>query len=228
MVQVDGNLVLMGLFEYLLDLVLGNEEEVVNTQQDKTVETDIQSETPITTGCRTERKKRLQTRLKGQNSDPGVTYLNDPYFADYDLKDFSRIVTFREEFFNQRPEVSAEHGKLLTDFFIQHGYETKLNGDAWDPNLRKAESFKYLMTHKTPVIRKNDLIAGSYTENPIFGAVGQPYAYGPFYWGELRSFHQRELQPYTITKETIETLHKHVFPFWAKRNIQELWKQKFK
>jgi formate C-acetyltransferase len=137
------------------------------------------------------------------------------------------VSAFRSEYFERRPEVSAEHGKLLTDFYIENGYETKKDGSLWDPNLRKAESFRYMMERKAALIRENDLIAGSYTENPVFGAVGQPYCYGPFYWGELRTFHRRALQPYVIREETIETLHKHVFPFWARRNIQELWKTVF-
>ncbi len=30
--------------------------------------------------------------------------------------------------------------------------------------------------------------------------------------------------PYEISEESIQILHKHVFPYWAKRNIHELWR----
>lgn len=223
-VKVGGNLILMGLFEYLLS-VLGGDEDVPETIEDSL--SQQQEDLVSLSACRSEKKKRRQSRISGERNDPGVKYLEDPYFADVDLDDFPRVAGFRDTYFSLRPEVSAEHGKLLTDFFIANGYEQKTDGAAWDPNLRKAESFRYLMEHKMPAIRENDLIAGSYTENPVFGAVGQPYAYGTFCWGELRTFHKRKLQPYTISAETIDTLHKHVFPFWAKRNIQELWKIDF-
>jgi formate C-acetyltransferase len=220
-VRVEGNLILMGFFEYLLNLLAdGGAPEETAAPDDGTDE-------ELKKACRTEKAKRRSTRIRGEKKDPGVRYLDDPYFADVDLEDFPRVKAFRTEYFTRRPEVSAEHGKLLTDFFIENGYETKKDGSAWDPNLRKAESFKYLMERKAAMIRENDLIAGSYTENPVFGAVGQPYCYGPFYWGEIRTFHKRALQPYVISEETIQTLHKHVYPFWARRTIQELWKQEF-
>ena len=218
-VRVEGNLILMGLFEYLLNLLDdGGAALAENTSAENEATEDVKQ------ACRSEKSRRRASRIRGENSDPYVRFLSDPYFADVDLDDFPRVSAFRTEYFNLRPEVSAEHGKLLTDFFIENGYETKKDGKAWDPNLRKAESFRYLMEHKAALIRDNDLIAGSYTENPVFGAVGQPYCYGPFFWGELRTFHKRALQPYTISEDTIKTLHKHVFPFWARRNIQELWK----
>ena len=220
-VRVDGNLILMGLFEYLLSLLsLDEASNPVQAAPGKV--------TPSTAeGLLNETQKRRQTRIKGLKVDPGVKYLDDPYLAGYGLEDFPRIEKFREEFFRSRPEMSAEHGKLLTDFYLEAGYDTHKNGSPWDPNLRTAESYRYLMRHKKPVIRKEDLLAGSYTENPVFGTVGHPYAYGPLCWSELRTFHKRALQPYTISKETIETLHKHVFPFWARRNIHELWKKTF-
>ncbi len=222
-VRVSGNITLMGLFEYLLSLLDGG-EEAPEAQADDAAKSEMAVDAAA---CRSEKTKRRASRIRAERIDPGVKYLTDPYFADVDLSDFPRVSAFRDTYFAMRPEVSAEHGKLLTDFFLENGYERKTDGSLWDPNLRKAESFMHLMNHKKPMIRENDLIAGSYTENPVFGAVGQPYSYGPLSWGELRTFHKRKLQPYTISEETIKTLHHHVFPFWARRNIQELWKIKF-
>ena len=221
MVRVEGNLILMGMFEYLLNLLADEPGPAGNPDTADTIDPEKAQ------SCRTEKARRRASRIRGEATDPEVRFLSDPYFADVDLEDFLRVSAFRSEYFNTRPEISAEHGKLLTDFHMENGYECKTSGEPWDPNLRKAESFRYLMAHKAPKIRANDLIAGSYTENPVFGAVGQPYCYGPFYWGELRTFHRRALQPYVIREETIQTLHKHVNPFWAKRTIQELWKIDF-
>ena len=89
------------------------------------------------------------------------------------------------------------------------------------------QCFYHLMTNKKPVIRPDDLIAGTLTPNPICGSVTQPYTVGWAIWGELRTIHGRELDPYDISDETIETLHKYVFPFWKNRNVHQLWEEKF-
>lgn len=230
LVRTEGNFISMGLFDYLLSCLeqAGDAGCVPTVGVAAAPNRDQDQACGALAASRDETRKRRQSRIKGERVDPGVKFLDDPCLAAYGLEDFPRIAAFREAFFSARPEISAEHGKLLTDFYLQNGYETQSDGTPWDPNLRTAKSFHYLMAHKTPVIRPNDLIAGSYTENPVFGAVGQPYAYGPFYWGELRTFQRRSMQPYRISEETIQTLHKHVFPFWSQRTITELWRQTFK
>ena len=179
------------------------------------------------TDGRNEKIRRKNERLKGGNVDPGVVWLEDPYLSELSLDDFPRLDCFRNEILNTKPEVSAEHGKLHTDFFIENGYETTKDGKPWDPALRKAKSFHYFMANRKALLREGDLIAGTYTQNPVFGLVAQPYTFGWQVWGELRTMEFRELDAYKITEETIQTLHKHVMPFYAKRNIQHLWKEKF-
>ena len=176
---------------------------------------------------RNEKARRKDERLQGEKVDPGVNWLKNPYLSDLSLDDFSRLSRFRYESLNTVPEVSAEHGKLHTDFFIENGYETKKDGSPWDPALRKAKSFHHFMKNRKALLRDGDLIAGTYTPYPVFGLVAQPYTHGWQVWGELRTMEFRELDACKITEKTIQTLHKHVLPFYAKRNIQHLWKEKF-
>jgi len=227
-VRVEGNLALYGYFQYLGTLIFGQDDiEAAQAQAREHRKENLSLAGKAGKPDRQIRKERIAGRLKGKNVDPGVGWLDDPYLAKYSLDDFPRLKQFKDDHHSTLPEVSAEQGKLLTDFFIEHGYETKKDGTPWDPNLRMAKSFYYLMANRKPVIRPNGLIAGTMTPNPICGTVTQPYTVGWSIWGELRTIHGRELDPYDINSETIETLHKHVFPFWMNRNVHQLWIDKF-
>ncbi len=229
-VRTEGNIMLMGLFSYYVNLVIGkSQQKLVDKQIDEhrkenqTVAKDVKD----VSRCRKERSVRKITRIRGERLDPGVHYLEDPHFADYGLEDFPRLERFRAEYFNKEKEavVCHEYGKLITDFHLEYGYETDKNGKPWDPNLRKAESLKYILERRKSIIRKGDLLAGTFTTDPVSGCVCHPFSVGVYSWGELRSFANRELMPYEISEETIQILHKHVFPFWARRSIHELWRK---
>ena len=227
-IRVEGNQALYGYFTYLSTLLFGKEQiEAIHAQTIKHQEENLCLARNSDISGRQMRKNRMVGRLQGEKVDPGVHWLDEPYLAKYDLDDFPRLVKFKDDHLNALPEVTAEQGKLLTDYFLEHGYDTKKDGSLWDPNIRMASGFAYLMTHKKPMIRENDLLAGTITPNPICGTVTQPYTVGWSIWGELRTIHARELDPYNITNTTIETLHKHVFPFWTNRNIHQRWLDEF-
>ncbi|MCD4784345.1 MAG: formate acetyltransferase [Candidatus Eremiobacteraeota bacterium] len=227
-IRVDGNQALYGYFNYLVSLLFGQDDiKAAKSQAEEHQKENLKLAEKAGKPDRQIRNERIAGRLKGKKVDPGVGWLDDPYMAKYSLDDFPRLKQFKDDHHNTLPEVSAEQGKLLTDFHIEHGYETKKDGTPWDPNLRMAKAFHYLMANREPVIRPNGLIAGTMTPNPICGSVTQPYTIGWSIWGELKTIHGRELDPYNITNETIETLHKHVFPFWMNRNIHQLWIDKF-
>lgn len=228
-VRTEGNLMLIGLFNYYVNLVFGKDQQKFVDKQikeRKKVNKILGNEVTNTSSCRKEKSTRLISRLRGTCDDPGVVFLQDPYFADYGLEDFPRIQKFRSDYFNRRKEavVCHEYGKLITDFHLEYGYEEDKNGKIWDPNLRKAESVKYILERKRPIIRENDLLAGTFTTATVSGCIGHPFAVGCYSWGELRSFANRELMPYEISDETIQILHKHVFPYWSKKNMHELWR----
>ena len=229
-VRTEGNIMLVGLFNYYVNLVIGKDQQKSVDKQinehreaNKIVAKDVND----ASYCRKERSARKIKRIRGRRVDPGVRYLEDPHLADYGLEDFPRLERFRSEYFNRRKEavVCHEYGKLITDFHLEHGYESDKNGKPWDPNLRKAESLKYILEKRKPIIRADDLLAGTFTTDPVSGCICHPFSVGCYSWGELRSFSNRELMPYDISEETIQILHKHVFPFWARKNIHELWRK---
>jgi pyruvate-formate lyase len=227
--RTEGNIMLAGLFNYLMALIFDkSQQKAVERQikEHKKANKEIGSDVANCASCRQDRPKRKINRIGGQRIDPGVKYLDDPHLAQYGLEDFPRLEQFRSEYFGKTKEavVCHEYGKLITDFHLENGYEIDNNGNSWDPNLRKAQSLKYILEKKKPVLRKNDLLAGTYTTSPISTCVGHPFSVGCYSWGELRSFSKRELMPYEISEESIQVLHKHVFPYWAKRNIHELWR----
>lgn len=228
-VRTEGNTSYMGFWDYLVNLLLAEDQQkAVDAQIEEHHQANLHLAEKVSTHGRMDRKQRKDIRLKGRRVDPGVKHLDDPYLSKYSLDDFPRLAQFRETRLKSRPEVCAEYGKLLTDFFVKHGYEKKANGQPWEPNMRCAKSFKYIMEHRKPIIRENDLIAGSYTSNPVYGMVAQPNILGaPYFWGELRSCQNRELEPYIITEETIQTLHKHVYPYWKDRNMLQWWREEF-
>lgn len=227
-VRPEGNFMLVGLFGYYVSLVLGREQQKAVDRQiaEHRRESRALGDGVDVQQCRSERPQRKVQRLTGERVDAGVKYLDDPYLSRWGLEDFPRLEAFRRQYFGRAKEavVCHEYGQLLTDFHLEHGYETDSQGRKWEPNLRKALSLKYVLERRRPVLRDDELVAGSFTTDPVSGCVAHPFSVGCYSWGELRSFGQRELMPYQISEETIEVLHKHVFPYWMRRNVHELWR----
>jgi formate C-acetyltransferase len=82
------------------------------------------------------------------------------------------------------------------------------------------------MENRKPIIRKDDLIAGTTTSKEI-GVVIYPDSHGTMIWGELLTVPHRHLFPYEISEETISVLHHKVFPFWTRRNFREWVRDKY-
>ncbi len=163
---------------------------------------------------------RKPRQLKAESVDPGVKFLEDPYLADYSLDDFPRLKDFLDIHLKTKPAICHEHAELLTNFYRANGFETDRSAKPWVAELRQANAFKYLMENKKPIIRENDLIAGTNTTKEI-GVIIYPDAHGTMIWGELITAPYRPLNPYDVSPETIDVLHNKVFPFWLGRNFRE-------
>ncbi|MEN6475234.1 MAG: pyruvate formate lyase family protein, partial [Syntrophaceae bacterium] len=118
---------------------------------------------------------RILPQLRANMLDPGVAYLTDPYLADYSLNDFPRLKDFLDIHLKTRPALCHERPELLTRWYKANGFETAKNGSPLVAELRQAQAFKYLMENRQPVIRTNDLIAGTTTTKEI-GVVLYPDA----------------------------------------------------
>lgn len=163
---------------------------------------------------------RKLSQLKVESKDPGVLFLDNPYLSDTSLDDFPRLKTFLDIHLKTKPALCHERPDILTRWFRTNGFETDRYGRPHIPELRQAMAFKYLMEQKKPIIRANDLIAGTTTTRDI-GVVLYPDAHGTMIWGELLTAPYRPLNPYEVTADTVEALHTRIFPFWLKRNFRE-------
>ena len=163
---------------------------------------------------------RVKKQLSAPARDPGVAFLDDPYLSQYSLADFPRLEKFLDIHFTRKPAICHERPLLLTGWFRENGFETRRDGIPWVPELRQGYAFKHLMENRKPIIRKDDLIAGTTTTQEI-GVVLYPDSHGTMIWGELFTTPYRQLFPYDISDDTREILHHSVFPFWVHRNFKE-------
>ncbi|MBC2716025.1 MAG: formate acetyltransferase [Desulfobacteraceae bacterium] len=227
--RAEGNLTYLSLFNFYSTLLVSNKQKKMIEKQ-KNLEIQKRKKESTSESANTaftdELSKRKNARLTASaGEDEGVMYLDDPYLAQYSLDDFPRVKEFLDIHFNQKPALCCERPKLLTDYFMANGYFSD-NNDSYGSEIKAAESFKYLMENKKPIIRKNDLIAGTTTTKEI-GVVIYPDALGPHIWGEMKTSSNRMLNPYTISDETLKTLHNHVFPYWIEKNFREWVRKKY-
>ncbi len=212
-----GNLAYAQLFNFYISLFMkGKQIKMMQKQSARPAPADRQC-IPRPAGAA--RKKNRP--LKAEHVDGGVKYLkDDPYLSSYDLDDFPRLKNFLDIHFTQRPAICHERPLLLTRWYRENGFEKDALGNDWVAELRQAHAFKYLMENKKPIIRKDDLIAGTTTTREI-GVVLYPDTHGTMIWGELFTTPYRQLFPYDISAETRDILHHSVFPFWINRNMRE-------
>ena len=223
---LDGNLAYLQLFNYLVSLLMGKKHqkmlEKAHKQDTAYRQSTYDQKNPDLAHTLTARR---DYRMTGEKSDPNVRYLADPYLSAYRLDDFPRLKDFLDRYFNNMPEICPERPQILTQWFRENGFENQADNTPWIAELRQAQAFAHLMAQKKPVIRPNDLVAGTTTTNANIGVVIYPEAQGVMAWGELSSIDKRILNPYRISEETIRILHHDVFPFWADRNFRE-WVRK--
>lgn len=211
-----GNMTHLQIFNFFISVLLRNKQlGQIKKQKAALVKLKMQ-EAP--TGEIPPKKQQL---LKAENSDPGVRYLtDDPYLSSYSLADFPRLKNFLDIHFTHKPAICIERAAILTDWFKKNGFETDRDGRSWEPVLRQGYAFKHLLENRKPIIRKDDLIAGTTTTKEI-GVPLYPDAQGTLLWGELLTMPYRGLNPYDITNDEIRELHHNIYPFWIKRNFRE-------
>lgn len=218
---IKGNLGYMQLFNFLVSL-LNKKKQIkqMSRQKKKLAERGRQEAPPADA-----HPKRKQY-MKSDSIDPGVQFLEDPYLADYTLEELPRLQVFLDLHFSHRPEICTERTAILTGWYKENGFESDKSGRPWVPELRQAKAFKFLMENRKPIIRKNDLIAGTTTAREI-GVVLYPDAAGLLIWGELLTAPHRTLQPYDIAPADAEELHSRIFPYWLERNFRQWVRGKY-
>ena len=225
--MLEGNLSYLQLFNFYVALLMGKKHQ---RMLDKIHANDVQARKREYSMNNPKLAKELNARknyrMKAENRDTGVKYLDEPYLRQYSIEDFPRLKEFLDIHFNTMPEVCSERPRLLTEWYSGNGFDSDKSGKPWVPEMRQALAFKYLMQNRKPIIRKNDLIAGTTTAKEI-GVVIYPDAQGSMIWGELDSMNKRILNPYSISEQDRNVLHYDVFPFWAEKNFRELVRKKY-
>ncbi len=200
-----GNLGYLQLFNFYLSLLLKRIQikklKKETKKENRIYDMDTASKHSIDT--------RTLDQLKAEEIDPGVKWLSNPYLEDYHLNDFPRLRDFLDIHLKTIPEICHERPKLLTNWYRKNGFEYDKNGEPWVPELRQAQAFNFLMENKSPIIRHNDLIAGTTTTKEV-GVVLYPDAHGTMVWGELMTIPYRPVNPYNISQRTMDVLHNKV------------------
>jgi formate C-acetyltransferase len=219
---LEGNLTCLQLFNYLVSLLVGKKHQKMLEQGHRS---DVRSRKELydqkNPGLSEELRNRQRYRMKSPHTDPGVVHLPDPYLSGYCLASFPRLAEFHRLYFEVIPEICIERAACLTRWYRENGFEDDAAGTPWNPVIRQARAFYGLMKDKEPIIRKNDLIAGTTTRHDTVGVIVYPDAQGTMAWGELGSIDKRLLNPYAISPESAHALHTEIFPFWLNRNFRE-------
>ena len=225
---LDGNIAYLQLFNFYLSLLLGKKHQRMLTKKIK--EDTGSRKNEYGTGDHEKLvaniPERNKNRLKAVRTDKNVRYLDDPYLSEYSIDKFPRIEKFLDEHFTIMPAICTERPRLLTQWYRKNGFESDNHGNLWQPELRAAFAYRFMMENRKPIIHTNDLIAGTSTSKEPTGVIIYPDAQGTMIWGELKSVDKRVLNPYTISKEDALVLH-DLFPFWAKRNFREYVRDKY-
>ena len=217
----DGSWVVLQRFNYLVALVAGGVHRRLRESAERERRAARGGPTPGSRGLRRALRSRTAGGLSAAATDAGVVWLREPYLSAYGLSDFPRLQAFRQAHLDTRPEICAERPALMTTWFREHGFERRADGRPWHAVERQGRVFAHLMRHRTPVIRRGDLLPGSTTRNPVAGSVVFPDGQGAMIWGELGSISERPLLPFDISPQTARTLHHDVFPFWTRRNFRD-------
>lgn len=155
-----------------------------------------------------------------------VAVLEEPFLSRYRLEDFPRLKLLRERLYVNLGEVCTERPRLLTEYFLKYGFEKNPTGQERDPEIRQAEALHHILSHREPIIRDLDLLAGTSTTKEV-GVLIYPEFGGALLWPELLTVDERKLNPYKISAEDIDILNFEVFPFWTDRNIMEYTRRKY-
>ncbi len=146
-----------------------------------------------------------------------IKTLRDLTLGHIKLSDFPVVQAWRNQLFDPEwiPEVCDELPRLLTEFLRQP------ENDALPPTTRRAQALKYIFSHKTPLVRKSDLLPGQ-TTTSFVGPVVHMDMSGYCIWPELDTIATRPQNPFKIRPEVAKRFNEEIFPFWLeRRTVQE-------
>ena len=226
MMVLDGDIAALQIFNYYVSLLMGRRHARMLARNRRRDERDRRRTYARTTAPLPERDRGAEL-MRVPNSGAGVRFLDDPWLGTFTLEDFPRLRGMLDRHFSQMPSICVERPLIITRWFRENGFETDASGRPWNPELRQAMALRHLLASRRPIIARDDLIAGTTTAQEPTGVLIYPETHGGLLWGELTSVSSRPLNPYRITPEDRELLHREIFPFWMHRNIKSHVRTKY-
>ena len=222
----SGNMNYLELFNLLISVLMKNKQ--IRQMHAQAKERDESGRELAGEDANIERKRPPMEFLKADSVDPGVKYLTeDPYLSTYSMENYPRLRKFLDVHLTKKPAICTERAQILTDWFRENGFEEKPDGTPWVPEMRQGLAFRYLMEHKKPLVRKDDLLAGSTTTKEV-GVPIYPDGVGALIWGELLTVGERTLQPYEpLSEREIKALNEDILPYWVNRSFREYVRAKY-
>ncbi|MCR5180909.1 MAG: glycyl radical protein [Bacteroidaceae bacterium] len=123
-----------------------------------------------------------------------------------------RIKRLRAENFATPTTLSIERALIETEFY-------KKNYGTMPIAVLRAQNFYEICKKKTIYIGKDELIVGE--RGPVPKAVPTFPELTCHSVEDLHTLNERELQPYTISQEDIDTYEREVIPYWAGKTQRE-------
>lgn len=139
-----------------------------------------------------------------------VKTLQDLSLSALLLDDFPVVKRWRQQLFEQLPEICDELPRLLTEYMR--------SAQEKSPGLRRARALRHVFEHKTALVRDTDLMPGQ-TTTSFVGPVVYMDTIGYCIWPELKSVATRLQNPFRIKPEVAERLNKEIFPFWLDKQL---------
>ncbi|HPF17149.1 MAG TPA: glycyl radical protein [Thermotogota bacterium] len=123
-----------------------------------------------------------------------------------------RIKRLREKSYTQKPHVSSERAKLVTDFY-------KENNGKYAVPLMRALNFKNLCEHQTLYIGSEELIIGE--RGPFPKHVPTFPELTCHSLEDLKVLDQRTMTSYHVSEQDIQVYEKEIIPFWTGKSIRD-------
>jgi trans-4-hydroxy-L-proline dehydratase len=111
------------------------------------------------------------------------------------------------------PTLSAERARLMTEFYRQN------NGPMAEP-VRRAQSFAYLLEHKSICINPGELIVGEKGPAPKASPTYPELCCHSI--SDLEILDSRPKIPFKVAPDTIELYRQEIIPFWQGKSMREL------
>jgi pyruvate formate-lyase/glycerol dehydratase family glycyl radical enzyme len=221
----SGNMAYLEFFNLLISVMMKDKQIKQMNEQKKEREEFGKTMSDVKVSSSPRPRKEF---MACDSVDAGVHCLqDDPYLTSYAIEDFPRLQKYLKIHHTGTPQVCTERAGLLTDFFRANGFEKKKDGTPWVPEVRQGKAFRYLMENRRPIIRKDNLIAGTTTTKEI-GVPIYPDTIGLIFWGELLTVQDRMLNAYgPLSKEEIHKINNDIFPYWIHRNMREYVRDKY-